>query len=68
MATIGPTGTPHVMGMWYGVIDGQIWFETTIKSQKVQNLRRDDRLTCMTATAKRTTPFSFPEQMGVPVC
>ena len=49
VATIGPTGTPHVMGMWYGVIDGQIWFETKAKSQKAVNLRRDNRITCMIA-------------------
>jgi PPOX class probable F420-dependent enzyme len=47
MATIGPTGAPHVVAMWYAVIDGQIWFETKAKSQKAQNLRRDDRITCM---------------------
>jgi PPOX class probable F420-dependent enzyme len=47
MATIGPTGAPHVVAMWYAVIDGQIWFETKTKSQKAQNLRRDPRITCM---------------------
>jgi PPOX class probable F420-dependent enzyme len=47
MATIGPTGAPHVVAMWYAVIDGKIWFETKSKSQKAQNLRRDDRITCM---------------------
>ena len=47
MATIGPTGTPHLVAMWFAVVDGQIWFETKMKSQKAQNLRRDPRLTCM---------------------
>ena len=47
MATIGPTGTPHVVAMWYAVIDGQIWFETKSRSQKAENLRRDPRITCM---------------------
>jgi PPOX class probable F420-dependent enzyme len=47
MATVGPTGTPHLVAMWFAVIDGQIWFETKAKSQKAQNLRRDDRITCM---------------------
>ena len=47
MATIGPTGAPHVVAMWYGVLDGQIWFETKAKSQKAQNLRRDDRMTVL---------------------
>ena len=45
MATNGPTGHPHAVAMWYAVVDGQIWFETKAKSQKVQNLRRDDRIT-----------------------
>lgn len=47
MATIGPTGAPHVVAMWYAVIDGRVWFETKSRSQKAQNLRRDDRLTFM---------------------
>jgi PPOX class probable F420-dependent enzyme len=47
MATVGPTGMPHLVAMWYAVIDGTIWFETKSASQKAQNLRRDDRLTCM---------------------
>ncbi len=47
MATVGPGGAPHVVAMWYAVIDGRIWFETKSKSQKAQNLRRDDRITCM---------------------
>jgi PPOX class probable F420-dependent enzyme len=45
MATIGPTGQPHLVAMWYAVVDGQVWFETKAKSQKVQNLKRDDRIT-----------------------
>ncbi len=45
MATIGPTGHPHLVAMWYAVVDGQVWFETKAKSQKVANLRRDDRIT-----------------------
>ena len=47
MATIGPTGLPHLVAMWYAVIDGQIWFETKSASQKAVNLRRDARMTCM---------------------
>jgi PPOX class probable F420-dependent enzyme len=47
MATIGPEGMPHLVAMWYGLIDGVIWFETKAKSQKVQNLRRDPRIVCM---------------------
>jgi PPOX class probable F420-dependent enzyme len=44
MATIGPTGMPHLVAMWYGLVDGKVCFETKTKSQKVQNLRRDPRI------------------------
>jgi PPOX class probable F420-dependent enzyme len=47
MATVGSTGTPHLVAMWYAVIDGQIWFETKARSQKAVNLRRDARITVM---------------------
>src|SRR5690242_18266451 len=47
MATIGPTGRPHLVAMWFAVLDGTIWFETKTKSQKATNLRRDDRLSVM---------------------
>ncbi|WP_228002953.1 PPOX class F420-dependent oxidoreductase [Nocardia australiensis] len=47
LATIGPKGTPHLIAMWYGLIDGELWFETKAKSQKAVNLRRDPRVTCM---------------------
>src|SRR6516225_5989242 len=45
MATVGPDGTPHLVAMWFAVIDGQIWFETKARSQKAVNLRRNPRIT-----------------------
>ena len=47
LATIGPSGTPHLVAMWFAVLDGQLWFETKAKSQKAVNLRRDDRVTVL---------------------
>ncbi|MFI6867249.1 pyridoxamine 5'-phosphate oxidase family protein [Nocardia sp. NPDC050406] len=47
LATLGPTGTPHLTAMWYGLINGEIWFETKAKSQKAVNLRRDPRVTVL---------------------
>ncbi|MCD4526043.1 pyridoxamine 5'-phosphate oxidase family protein [Nocardioides sp. cx-173] len=41
VATLGPQGRPHLVGMWYAVHDGHVWIETKAKSQKVVNLRRD---------------------------
>ncbi|MEZ5209657.1 MULTISPECIES: pyridoxamine 5'-phosphate oxidase family protein [unclassified Gordonia (in: high G+C Gram-positive bacteria)] len=47
LATLGADGRPHLVAMWYGVIDGELWFETKAKSQKAVNLRRDPRVTVM---------------------
>jgi len=47
LATVGPSGQPHLVAMWYAVIDGVLWFETKAKSQKAVNLRRDSRVTVM---------------------
>ncbi len=47
MATVGPGGLPHLVAMWYAVIDGQLWFETKGRSQKAVNLGRDDRITVL---------------------
>ena len=47
MATIGPEGQPHLVAMWYGVVDGDIWVETKVKSQKVVNIRRNPRVSFM---------------------
>jgi PPOX class probable F420-dependent enzyme len=41
LATVGPDGTPHLVAMWYGYLDGAIYFETKAKSQKAVNLRRN---------------------------
>ena len=47
LATTGADGTIHLVAMWYGVIDGEIWFETKAKSQKAVNLGRNNRCTVM---------------------
>jgi PPOX class probable F420-dependent enzyme len=47
MATMSPSGHPHLVAMWFAYLDGTVWFETKTKSQKVQNLRRDPRISCM---------------------
>jgi PPOX class probable F420-dependent enzyme len=47
MATLSAGGRPHLVAMWYAVIDGGVWFETKAKSQKAVNLRRDPTITVM---------------------
>lgn len=47
LATFGSGGHPHLIAMWYAVVDGVIWFETKAKSQKTKNLLRDPRCTVL---------------------
>jgi PPOX class probable F420-dependent enzyme len=47
MCSIASDGSIHAIAMWYGFLDGCIAVETKAKSQKVQNLRRDPRLTVL---------------------
>lgn len=43
LATTGSDGAIHLVAMWYGIVDGDIVFETKAKSQKAVNLRRNPR-------------------------
>jgi PPOX class probable F420-dependent enzyme len=47
VATIGPDGQPHLTTLFYVMVDGQMFFWTYGRSQKIQNLRRDPRITCL---------------------
>jgi len=47
MCSLSPDGSIHAVAMWYGFLDGLVAVETKAKSQKVQNLRRDPRLTVL---------------------
>src|SRR3954463_3285929 len=60
MSTISPDGSIHSVAMWYGFLEGAVAFETKAKSQKVQNLRRDTRLTCLVETGE-----SYDQLRGV---
>jgi nitroimidazol reductase NimA-like FMN-containing flavoprotein (pyridoxamine 5'-phosphate oxidase superfamily) len=52
VASNGHKGFPHLVAMWYVVVDGRICFTTFGKSQKIMNLRRDPQLTCMLESGK----------------
>jgi PPOX class probable F420-dependent enzyme len=52
VATIGRDGFPHVVAMWYILVEGKPAFWTYAKSQKALNLRRDPRLTCLVETGE----------------
>jgi PPOX class probable F420-dependent enzyme len=62
VASIGPDGTPHLVAMWFTVIDGRIAFWTFAKAQKTLNLRRDPRITCLLEAGE-----SYGELRGVSI-
>ncbi|MEV7965003.1 pyridoxamine 5'-phosphate oxidase family protein [Sphaerisporangium sp. NPDC088356] len=47
LGTINPDGTPHMVTMFYGLVEGQIVVWTYGKAQKTRNIERDPRVTCL---------------------
>ncbi|MFM8482437.1 MAG: pyridoxamine 5'-phosphate oxidase family protein, partial [Actinomycetota bacterium] len=45
VASIGPSGHPHLVAMWYVVMNGETVFWTFGKSQQVLNLKRNPKIT-----------------------
>jgi PPOX class probable F420-dependent enzyme len=45
IATLGKTGHPHLVAMWYGFLRGEPALWTYGRSQKVVNVERDPRIT-----------------------
>jgi PPOX class probable F420-dependent enzyme len=62
MATINHDGTVHLVAMWYGFLEGEIAFETKVKSQKAVNLRRNPTITVMAEDGER-----YEELRGVQI-
>ena len=64
MCSMHPDGSIHAVAMWYGFLDGQLTFETKARSQKVQNLRRDPRLTFLVEAGDRYEELRGVELVG----
>ncbi len=47
LATINKDGTPHLVTMFAGLVDGKLAFWTYRTSRKAHNLARDPRVTCL---------------------
>lgn len=47
LVTLGASGHPHAVAMWFAVLDGVLWFETKAKAQKALNIGRDPRVTVL---------------------
>ena len=64
VATIGRDGRPHLVAMWYGFLDGAPALWTYGRSQKVVNLRRDPRITCLAESGRRYEELKGVELLG----
>lgn len=62
MCTMHPDGSIHAVAMWYAFLDGVISVETKRKSQKVQNLKRDPRITFLVEAGE-----SYDQLRGVEI-
>lgn len=47
LSTLGPSGWPHMVALWYGFYNSKIAFWTYGKSQKIANLKRDPRISAL---------------------
>jgi Pyridoxamine 5'-phosphate oxidase len=52
LATLSPDGWPHLVTMYYTLLDGKITFWTYRSSQKALNLSRDPRISCLVETGE----------------
>jgi PPOX class probable F420-dependent enzyme len=61
LCSIGKDGFPHPMPMWFGLEeDGTVVMTTFTKSQKIQNLKRDPRVSLLAEAGE-----SYSELRGV---
>jgi PPOX class probable F420-dependent enzyme len=65
LATINPDGYPHLVTMYYVLIDGKIAFWTYRASQKAKNLARDPRISCLVETGEQYFDLRGVQVQGV---
>lgn len=64
IATNSPTGHPHLVAMWYAMLDGKPVFWTFGKSQKIMNIRRDPRITALVESGEQYAELRGVELVG----
>ena len=65
LATINRDGTPHLVTMFYVMIDGQIAFWTYRSAQKARNLARDPRVTCLVEAGEEYFELRGVQVVGI---
>ncbi|MGH2683844.1 MAG: pyridoxamine 5'-phosphate oxidase family protein, partial [Actinomycetota bacterium] len=64
VGTVNADGTPHLVPLSYVLIDGRITLWTDPRSQKVVNLRRDPRITCLVEDGTHFAEFRAAQLSG----
>ncbi len=64
MCSLHPDGSIHAVAMWYGFLHGVLAVETKTKSQKLQYLRRDARLTFLVEAGDHYAQLRGVELVG----
>lgn len=64
MCTFNHDGTIHAVAMWYGFLGDDVVVQTKAKSQKVRNLLRDPRITCLVEEGERYDELRGVELVG----
>lgn len=64
VATVGPTGAPHVAPLWF-VWDGSaLWLSSTFRSQRWRDLERDPRVSVVVDAGEEFTELRGVELSG----
>ena len=64
VATNGPTGHPHLVAMWFTLLDGKPAFWTFGRSQKIVNIRRDDKISGLVESGDSYSQLKGVEMTG----
>ena len=64
IATLNHDGSIHLVAMWYAMDGADPVFWTYKKAQKIKNLERDDRITCLVETGDAYEELKGVELVG----
>jgi PPOX class probable F420-dependent enzyme len=64
VASFNHDGTIHLVAMWYAMDGDDVVFWTYAKSQKIRNLERDPRVTCLVESGETYDQLKGVELVG----
>ncbi len=64
VATNGPSGHPHLVAMWFTLLDGKPAFWTFARSQKIVNIRRDAKISGLVESGDSYNELKGVEMTG----